>query len=156
MSGDLVSLRTLAYVVAGILFVLSLRGLSTQETARRGNILGTVGMLIAVLVTGAAVLWPATFTPPLGPGEEARLITGIAPETLGLLGGAIGVGCVIGYVLAARVAMTSMPELVAILHSFVGAAAVLVGIATYMQGGGHNLAHAMEVYIGVFIGAITF
>ena len=149
---DLESVRTLAYVVAAILFVLSLRGLSTQETARRGNLLGTVGMILAVLVTGGAVLFPKYFVHHAG---EAAVLEP-AGATLGLLGGAILVGVAIGGVLAARVAMTSMPELVAILHSFVGAAAVLVGISTYMQGGDATLAHSIEVYLGVFVGSVTF
>ena len=143
------SVSTLSYVVAGVMFVLSLRGLSTQETARRGNLLGTVGMIIAVAVTAVALFYPR-------PGPDGEVVARtIAPETLTLLGGAIGVGCLIGGVLAARVAMTSMPELVAILHSFVGAAAVLVGLATYMEQEG-DLAHSIEVYVGVFVGAVTF
>ena len=77
-----------------------------------------------------------------------------------MLGAALGVGCLIGAFVAARVAMTSMPELVAMLHSFVGAAAVLVGIATYLQPGdayeAGRSAHLVEIYIGVLVGAVTF
>jgi NAD(P) transhydrogenase subunit beta len=138
------SLGTITYVVAAMLFVMSLRGLSHQETARRGNLLGTAGMLLAIVVTLVALAAPAV------PAQA------IPVAHLGVLGGAIAVGAVIGSVLAARVAMTSMPELVAILHSFVGAAAVLVGIGTFLEGRAHDTAHAIETYAGVIIGSITF
>ena len=152
------SMTTLAYLVASILFILSLRGLSNQETARRGNAFGAIGMLIAVLVTGIA-LFTSGHTDSAAMGESA-----------GWLAGAIAVGAIIGAVLATRVAMTSMPELTAILHSFVGAAAVLVGIANYMGsepvgplaglrqmlGETPDTAHLVEIYIGVFVGAVTF
>ncbi|HET6145951.1 MAG TPA: NAD(P)(+) transhydrogenase (Re/Si-specific) subunit beta, partial [Polyangia bacterium] len=108
-----------------MLFILSLRGLSTQESAQRGNTFGAVGMFLAVVITAVALLLPGGSTAQNG-GELSAL---------GLLGGALGIGCAVGAFLAARVAMTSMPELVAMLHSFVGAAAVLVGIATYLQPG---------------------
>src|SRR5688572_13988230 len=101
------SFVTVAYLVAAVLFILSLGGLSTQETARRGNAYGIAGMLIALGVTAANHL-----------------------EGFGILAGAVAIGSVIGALLAARVAMTSMPELVAILHSFVGLAAVLVGVSS--------------------------
>ena len=133
------SLVTTAYLAAGVLFILSLSGLSKQETARRGNTFGIVGMLIALGATAAG-----------------GSVTGYLP-----LLGAVLVGAVIGATLAARVAMTSMPELVAILHSFVGAAAVLVGIASYLDPsnqlvGAEAVIHEVEVFVGVFIGAITF
>jgi NAD(P) transhydrogenase subunit beta len=142
--------RSLAYLAASLLFILSLRGLSTQESARRGNRLGLIGMIVAVAVTALALLLP-------GPGGAAA-----APDggVVGVLGGALIAGCLIGAFLAARVAMTSMPELVAILHSFVGAAAVLVGIATYLQPAGFDAAdraaHLGEIYVGVLVGAVTF
>jgi H+-translocating NAD(P) transhydrogenase subunit beta len=142
--------RSLAYLVASLLFILSLRGLSTQESAQRGNRLGVVGMVVAVIVTALALLIP-------GDGVAA-----VAPEpsVIGVLAGALGIGCVIGALLAMRVAMTSMPELVAILHSFVGAAAVLVGIATYLQPTGFDPAdrgaHLGEIFVGVLVGAVTF
>jgi len=133
------SLQTIAYLVAGVLFIMSLGGLSKQQSARRGNVFGIIGMLIALVATAAS------------------------PKVTGypVLGGAIAVGAVIGAVLAARVAMTSMPQLVAILHSFVGAAAVLVGIGSYLSPpadltGAEAVIHDIEVYLGVFIGAITF
>jgi NAD(P) transhydrogenase subunit beta len=143
------TIRSLAYLVASLLFILSLRGLSTQETARRGNGYGLTGMIIAVICTAVALLLPA------GANTLSIDLTGS-----GVLAVALGGGAVIGGVLASRVAMTSMPELVAALHSFVGAAAVLVGIATYLQpgsepgaGGG---AHLIEIYVGVLVGAVTF
>jgi len=148
------SLVNVAYLIASFLFVMSLRGLSTQQTARRGNLLGTVGMLLAVAVTLAALLSPPD------PEGAAHAIQAIRPEGLGLLGAAIGVGCVVGAVLAARVAMTSMPELVAVLHSFVGAAAALVGIASEVDSVSTraplDVAHHVEIHVGVFIGAVTF
>jgi NAD(P) transhydrogenase subunit beta len=138
------SLRTVAYLVASILFILSLRGLSTQETARRGNVYGVVGMTLAVLVTALALLAP-------GSGHTA------SGTGLGVLASALIVGSAVGALLAARVAMTSMPELVAILHSFVGAAAVLVGISTYLSPGHEpGAAHLIEIWLGVLVGAVTF
>jgi H+-translocating NAD(P) transhydrogenase subunit beta len=133
------SLITIAYIAASALFILSLGGLSQQETARRGNVYGIVGMLIALVATAAA------------------MNTGGLP----VLAAALVPGLVIGAILASRVQMTSMPELVAILHSFVGLAAVLVGFATYlgphaqMTAAEKNL-HTAEVFIGVCIGSITF
>jgi proton-translocating NAD(P)+ transhydrogenase subunit beta len=137
-----------AYIVASFLFILSLRGLSQPETSRRGNLLGTIGMLLAIAVTVMALYIPGSGAPAIP-----------SPTSAGLLALAIGAGSVIGAVLAARVAMTQMPELVAILHSFVGLAAVLVGIVTKMgvassEAGG--TAHELEIAIGVFVGAITF
>jgi NAD(P) transhydrogenase subunit beta len=147
----IVTFRSLAYLAASLLFILSLRGLSTQQTARQGNRYGIIGMLVAVLVTAVALLIP-------GDGAGAA-----APDktVVGILGAALGLGCVVGALLASRVAMTSMPELVAILHSFVGAAAVLVGIATYLQPAGtmdaaDRSAHLGEIYVGILVGAITF
>jgi NAD(P) transhydrogenase subunit beta len=134
------NLLTVAYIVASAFFILSLSGLSNPETARRGNIYGIIGMSIAFLAT--AVLSPKV-------SNYGILITVIIP------------GVVIGAVLAARVAMTSMPELVAILHSFVGLAAVFVGIGSFLQHQTFNTTaektiHEIEIFVGVFIGAITF
>jgi NAD(P) transhydrogenase subunit beta len=145
-----ITLRSLAYLAASLLFIMSLRGLSTQESARQGNRFGVIGMLIAVVMTAVALLIP-------GDGAAAA-----APDAtiVGVLAGALGIGCVIGALLAMRVAMTSMPELVAILHSFVGAAAVLVGLATYLQPAGVDAAdrsaHLGEIYVGILVGAVTF
>lgn len=133
-------IQTAAYLFAGILFILSLGGLSSQESAKRGVIYGIVGMIIAVLTTV------------LGEGVEGQVYIIIA----------IAVASLIGIALARKVEMTSMPQLVAILHSFVGLAAVLVGYGSYLdpqtqalQGAEHSI-HLVEVFIGVFIGAITF
>jgi NAD(P) transhydrogenase subunit beta len=138
------NLATAAYILAGVLFILSLGGLSAQESARRGNAFGILGMLIAVAVTTAS-----------------------HRTEYGVLAIAIGVGGVVGAVLALRVEMTSMPELVAILHSFVGLAAVLVGFGSYLGRvygpvsgapieGAERSIHEVEVYLGVFVGALTF
>jgi NAD(P) transhydrogenase subunit beta len=132
------SLVTIAYIAASALFIMSLGGLSKQETARRGNFYGIWGMLIALVATAARMDF----------GSYAMLAAVLIP------------GAIIGAVVASRVQMTAMPQLVAILHSFVGAAAVLVGFATYM--GSHAVAegggaiHLAEVFIGVCIGAVTF
>src|SRR5580704_12331473 len=147
----IVTFRSLAYLAASLLFILSLRGLSTQATARQGNRFGLIGMLVAVVVTAVALLLPGDGVAAAGPLDKT---------VVGVLGAALGLGCVIGAFLAMRVAMTSMPELVAILHSFVGAAAVLVGIATYLQPAGveaaDRSAHLGEIYVGVLVGAVTF
>jgi NAD(P) transhydrogenase subunit beta len=148
MIDNLASIQRLAYLGAALLFIFSLRGLSTQETARRGNAYGIFGMVVAVLVTALALSQPTASAVASGSSSV---------DAWGLLGGAIAVGAAIGALLATRVAMTSMPELVAILHSFVGAAAVLVGIANYLEKGGESSAvHEVEIVVGVFIGAVTF
>ncbi|MCA9705950.1 MAG: NAD(P)(+) transhydrogenase (Re/Si-specific) subunit beta [Myxococcales bacterium] len=134
------SLLTVAYIAASALFILSLGGLSNQESARRGNLYGIIGMLIALVATAAG--------------------SGVTANGYGMLAAGIVPGAIIGAVLAARVAMTSMPELVAVLHSFVGLAAVLVGIASYLGAtslsGTELTIHQIEIYVGVFVGAITF
>jgi len=137
------SLATVSYIGAIILFILSLGGLSNQETARRGNLYGMVGMALAVLATV------------FGPQVTAAGIPWIV--------GAMVIGGAIGLVAARKVQMTQMPELVALMHSMVGMAAVLVGYATYVdpeatqgfEGAAHAI-HATEIYIGIFIGAVTF
>jgi NAD(P) transhydrogenase subunit beta len=127
------------YLVAAVLFIQSLGGLAEQETARRGNLFGILGMLLAVAVT-------------LASGHIANWT---------LLIPALVIGAGVGALMAARVEMTSMPQLVAMLHSFVGAAAVLVGISNYLApahetAGFERLIHDFEIGAGVFIGAITF
>jgi NAD(P) transhydrogenase subunit beta len=141
------SLPTVLYVVAAVLFISSLGGLANQETARRGNKYGIIGMVLAIL---------ATFL--LGDFEQWN---GTAQV---LIYGSVAIGGGIGAVLAARVAMTAMPELVAILHSFVGLAAVFVGWSSFLHphAGAEDLSqaaqnvHNIEIWVGVFIGAITF
>ena len=137
-------LLTVAYLGAAVLFILSLGGLSTQESAKRGNLYGIIGMVVALAAT---MLHPN--------------ISSYTISANGALAGAIGIGCVIGAVMAKRVEMTAMPELVALLHSFVGLAAVLVGFSSHltplhaMSGAEHTI-HSIEVFIDVAIGAITF
>ena len=130
---------TASYVGATILFILALGGLSNQETARRGNLYGMIGMAVALIATIAGVT-----------GNMGILIVGL------LVGGSIGL------VLAKRVQMTEMPELVAILHSLVGLAAVLVGFANFMDPerlshyhGVELTIHDVETYLGILIGAVT-
>jgi len=134
-----VGLLTTAYIAASILFILALGGLSNQETARRGNLYGMIGMGIALVAT----------------------IAGPQVTSYGVLAGCMLVGALIGFVVAARVQMTAMPELVAMLHSFVGLAAVLVGFASYLDPESHfegveRTIHEVEIYLGVLIGAVTF
>ena len=127
-----IALADVAYLVSGVLFILALRGLSSQETARRGNLYGIIGMLIAIVATFSVV--PSEYNP--------------------LLFAAIVIAGGIGATLALRVGMTQMPELVALLHSFVGLAAVLVGFSIQVHGGA-PMDERVEVYIDVIIGAIT-
>lgn len=135
------SLATVSYLGATILFILCLGGLSNQETARRGNFYGIVGMTIAVLAT----------------------VFGPRVATVGLpwIVGAMIVGAGIGLYLARVVKMTQMPELVAFMHSLVGLAACLVGFASYIDTsisytGAEKMIHEIEIYVGILIGAVTF
>ncbi len=135
------SLMTVAYLGATILVILSLGGLSNPETARRGNLSGVIGMTIAVLATV------------LGPRVAAAGISWI-------VGGMVA-GAAIGLWAARAVKMTQMPELVAIMHSLVGLAACLVGFASYVDtsiafSGAEKTIHEVEIYVGIFIGAVTF
>ena len=143
---------TIAYLIAGVLFIRSLSGLSKQSTASAGNFFGMIGMALAVIVT--TIVW-------LSGGRFAEASGGSASTAMGLLAGAIVIGAGIGGVLARRVEMTGMPELVAILHSFVGLAAVLVGIGSYVSGEAHVegaalVVHLVEIWVGVAVGALTF
>ena len=139
------NIAALLYLVAGVLFIQALRGLSSPDTSRRGNYLGMIGMTIAVLTTLAA-------HPPAGLISWVLVLAGIA------LGGGIGA------VIARRVPMTSMPELVAAFHSLVGMAAVLVAAGAYYAPaafdiGTHGHIHGaslIEMSIGAAIGAVTF
>ena len=136
MSAELV---TVSYIGAIILFILTLGGLSHQETARKGNLYGMIGMTMAVLAT--------IFGPQVTSNTHLIVIAM-------LVGGSVGI------TLAKKVEMTQMPELVAILHSLVGIAAVLVGYVNFMGGSGltgiEKSIHEVEIYVGVLIGAITF
>jgi len=132
-------IQTAAYLFACILFILSLSGLSSQESAKRGVMYGILGMIVAVLATI------------FGQSVEGHIYIVIA----------LAIASVIGVIVARKVEMTAMPQLVAILHSFVGLAAVLVGFGSYLdpltqklQGIEHSI-HLVEVFVGVFIGTIT-
>jgi len=136
----LTSLAQAVYVLAALLFVLSLAGLSRQESARRGNTLGMIGMVLALAATIALSL-DASERP--------------ASATAALIGVVLLVGAVVGTWQARRVEMTQMPELIAILHSFVGLAAVLVGYNSFLTEA-PDAVHLVEVFLGVLIGAVTF
>ncbi|HWV76371.1 MAG TPA: Re/Si-specific NAD(P)(+) transhydrogenase subunit beta [Isoptericola sp.] len=141
------SVAQAAYVIAGLLFVLSLAGLSAQESARRGTVLGMLGMGLAIVATVALALdrsqrpWPVT---------------------AGLILAVLVVGAAVGSWRARRVEMTQMPELIALLHSFVGLSAVLVGYGSFLAepvgaaAAGGDTVHRVEVFLGVLIGAVTF
>ena len=142
------SLLTLAYLGAAILFILSLSGLSSQDSARRGNVYGIIGMVIALAATMLH--------------EE---VSSYEVTAHAALVGTILVGSIIGFILAKRVQMTAMPELVAILHSFVGLAAVLVGFSSFiapfdfidpLKNSTDHLVHNIEIYLAIAIGAVTF
>ena len=135
MSSGLV---TAAYIVAAILFIFSLAGLSKQETAKQGVYSGMAGMVIALLAT----------------------IFGDQSAGLGWIIIAMAIGGAVGVYKAQRVEMTEMPELIALLHSFVGMAAVLVGFSSFIEPGDvpseMETIHLVEVFLGIFIGAVTF
>ncbi len=133
-----------AYLIAAVLFVLSLAGLSKHETARRGNVFGIAGMAIAL----AATIWLTVDR------AEDGLVT------LLLIAVAMTVGATIGLWRARVVEMTGLPQLIALLHSFVGVAAVLVGYNAFRDPGGltgaEETIHLVEVFLGVLIGSVTF
>ena len=140
-----------AYIIAGVLFIFALAGLSKHETAKRGNVFGMVGMVIALAATIVLALRQTEL-----PGYT---------DSVGLTALLIAVPMVVGGLIGAwrarTVEMTGMPELVAMLHSFVGLAAVLVGFNSFFEPGEEKTGameqiHAVEVYLGVFIGAVTF
>ena len=137
------TLSSVAYLGATILFILSLGGLSNPETSRRGNLYGMIGMAIAVLAT--------VFGPQVSPAGIPWIV------------GAMAVGAALGLYAARVVKMTQMPELVALMHSLVGLAAMLVGFANFIDPaatahfkGAERTIHQAEIYIGVLIGAVTF
>ena len=130
------------YIAAGLMFILALAGLSKHETAKKGNAFGILGMVLALAATNYAIAQP-------GAG------TNFDWTSAALLYGAIAIGAVIGTWKARRVEMTGMPELIALLHSFVGAAAVLVGFNVHLTATHTDVLHAVEVVLGIFIGAVT-
>ncbi len=127
------------YLGAAVLFILALGGLSSNENARRGNLFGMLGMALAIIAT-----------------VFSNVVTSYWVIIICMIPGAV-----LGYILAKKVKMTQMPQLVALLHSLVGLAAVSVGYATYLDPemhfqGAEKVIHDIEVYLGVFIGAMTF
>jgi len=129
------TLSMTAYLVSAVFFILALKGLSSPTSARQGNLFGMIGMAIAV----GATLWA---------GQQLITLFIVLPLVLG--------GC-IGIYVAKTVQMTKMPELVALMHSFVGLAAVLIAIAAVLNTGEtHSQVQRFELFIGAFIGAITF
>ena len=135
------NLATVSYIGATILFILSLGGLSHPETSRRGNFYGMIGMAVAVIAT--------VFGPRVTADGYAWIIIAL------VVGGSIGLYA------AKKVKMTEMPELVAMMHSFVGLAAALVGFASYIDPsmhfeGSEKVIHDVEIYVGILIGAVTF
>jgi NAD(P) transhydrogenase subunit beta len=136
----LTSLVQAVYLVAAVLFVLSLAGLSKQETARRGSALGMAGMGLALVATVVLALQES---------ERDPLVT------LLLIALVLVVGITVGTWRARSVEMTQMPEMIAMLHSFVGVAAVLVGFNSSLTDTGADAVHQVEVFLGVLIGAVT-
>jgi len=148
----------LAYLASGILFILALRGLSSPASSRRGNRYGMIGMTIAVVTT---LITHA----PWKSGDAANSYVGIDAVAMAEILGAIAIGAIIGIVMARKIAMTAMPQLVAAFHSLVGLAAVAVAAAAYLNPGAFHIADAagqiftvsrVEMGLGIAIGAITF
>jgi len=163
----------LAYLIAGVCFIVALRGLSSPETSRRGNRLGMLGMAIAVVTTLVTHVptWGADWQ--TDDGAAGFLPLGVDWLTLAEILAAIALGAVIGLTVARRIAMTAMPQLVAAFHSLVGLAAVLVAVAAYLNPVAFGIADLVtpmigqpfavihpasrvEMALGVAIGAITF
>jgi NAD(P) transhydrogenase subunit beta len=142
-----------AYIVAGLSFILALAGLSKHDTARAGNRFGIIGMAIALVAT----IWAATGGVKVA--ETGSFVVGIKGSGwlgLALILAAMAIGAAIGLDRARKVEMTGMPELIAMLHSFVGLAAVLVGWNSSYETTRYPGIHSVEVAVGVFIGAVTF
>jgi H+-translocating NAD(P) transhydrogenase subunit beta len=140
-----------SYIIAGLAFILALAGLSKHESAKSGNTYGIIGMGIALVITLLAAVIGINAV------NDASDRPGTGLPTLGLILVAVLIGAAIGVWRAKKVEMTGMPELIAMLHSFVGLAAVLVGYNSYLSVAGHDdKVHLAEVFIGVFIGAVTF
>jgi len=132
------------YTVSAVLFILALRGLSSPESSRRGNLFGMIGMVIAVATT--------------------LLMIGLGGKTIALIGGGFAVGAILGAIIARKIPMTDMPQLIAGFHSLVGLAAVLVAIAAFyspdafgiMSDTGIKSFSLLELALGAGIGAVTF
>jgi H+-translocating NAD(P) transhydrogenase subunit beta len=148
-----INLVTLLYLVASVFFIQALKGLSHPTTSRRGNLFGMVGMAIAVVTTIALIIKLSA---------EAKANTGMG---LGLVALGVAVGGTLGAIMAKRVEMTKMPELVAFMHSMIGLAAVFIAVAVVAEPYAFNIAakgeplplgNRLELFIGCFVGAITF
>jgi NAD(P) transhydrogenase subunit beta len=129
-----VNTQAVAYLVSAILFIFALKGLTHPASARQGNFYGITGMVIAVAAT----------------------LLGHEVQSYGWIVAGVGIGAAIGIVLALRIQMTAMPQLVAALHSFVGMAAVLVAIGTFIKTADPGAVMMGELSAGIIIGAITF
>ena len=160
------SLISGSYIIAGLLFILALAGLSKHETSRRGNILGALGMALALVFVVLGTVLGISDT-----GLATNLESGVTVTVTYLtqnpapswaviaIVAAMAIGALIGILRALKVEMTGMPELIALFHSFVGLAAVFVGWVAYLaaSASGHfDPLHSGELFIGVFIGAVTF
>ncbi len=132
------------YIAAGVMFILALAGLSRHETAKRGNAFGILGMIFAVVATNFVIAYDDLSV------DHPQWWSAI------LLYVALAIGATIGIWKARTVEMTGMPELIAQLHSFVGLAAVLVGFGSFVENPHADSFHLFEVFLGVFIGAVTF
>ncbi len=132
------------YIVAGLLFIFALAGLSRFETSKRGNAFGMLGMALALLATNFALAF--TDIRDQQPDKLAAVLLLVA----------VAIGATIGIWKARKVEMTGMSELIALLHSFVGMAAVLVGYNSFFEAPDANTFHLVEVFLGIFIGAVTF
>jgi H+-translocating NAD(P) transhydrogenase subunit beta len=156
--GVMDSVAMFAYLISGVFFILALRGLSSPASSRRGNRFGMAGMLIAAVTTLVTHV-------PMIAGDMQNSYVGPDIATIGQILGAIAIGAVIGIFTARKIAMTDMPQLVAAFHSLVGLAAVLVGVAAYLNPEAFGILDAnkeiltvsrIELGLGVAIGAITF
>ncbi|MCL2757127.1 MAG: NAD(P)(+) transhydrogenase (Re/Si-specific) subunit beta, partial [Coriobacteriia bacterium] len=156
-----ISLIAGSFIIAGLLFILALAGLSKHETSKRGNIFGAIGMGIALIFTILGTVFGTYELEELTDGATmAAAILESAPSwSIIAIVAAMAVGAVFGIVKALKVEMTGMPQLIALFHSFVGLAAVLVGWTAYygsVSSGHFDGLHSGELFVGVFIGAVTF
>ncbi|MDR2035996.1 MAG: Re/Si-specific NAD(P)(+) transhydrogenase subunit beta [Coriobacteriales bacterium] len=159
-----ISLVQGSYIIAGLLFILALAGLSKHETSKRGNILGMIGMAVALGFIILGTVLGVSDTMQLEVLGQQTLVTGFIKQpafswALVVIVCAMLIGAVIGVIRALRVEMTGMPELIALFHSFVGIAAVFVGWVSYFAfaASGHfDPLHSGELFVGIFIGGVTF
>ncbi|MCL2529306.1 MAG: NAD(P)(+) transhydrogenase (Re/Si-specific) subunit beta [Coriobacteriia bacterium] len=155
-----------SYIVAGLLFILALSGLSRFETSRRGNILGMIGMGIALVFIILGTVLGISDTVEvfdINAGAFTTITAFVEPPAASwaifIIAGAMIIGAIIGIIRALRVEMTGMPELIALFHSFVGIAAVFVGWVSYLAAtadGHYDPLHSGELFVGIFIGGVTF